>query len=501
MFKRVIALMAAITICAISIVFPSFSVPVSAASGGGITLLYDLYQLYYMLMGVTTSSSQSDYGFDDYWHDNFVHEDYYPEYDQNLTEYEYGAYGLFDILHIDDLITNYDKWTGSWTESFDTVGSVGSGVVIPDTVGGNLYADSTIYRFLYPSGKTFYSSDKKSSISFYPSASSSPSSYFLYWGILSDGRFIIADNSLSMFTYYTSGRNNQARAYTQYARTSYYYTVLDTTTSSVFLSVLSNNGVNISKSDCSTPSEWMAKFVIADFSVPTAGDSDFIGPVYSYPAAEQLAKDNDTLTGIRLAVDTPDGIADISNVLDKTGCDDMDDVAAGVAAGTIPMTDVFSAAGVTPYILTDVNTGAIITDMGVSATDAGVKPVGLSQDLSIPADVTIAEELDIPGKTYDPDIAKYKLPLFQYFPFCLPYDIYRVLDSFDAEPVAPVIDIPLGSLFSGLSSFKYDSDYVATVDLGDKNYSKWFSLLRLLEKIGILIGIVLIARMLIHGGN
>ena len=100
-------------------------------------------------------------------------------------------------------------------------------------------------------------------------------------------------------------------------------------------------------------------------------------------------------------------------------------------------------------------------------------------------------------------MAKYRLPLFQYFPFCLPWDIYQVLNSFAADPVAPQIEIPIGKFFANKKSFDGSAvaNYTETLDLGDEKFSKWFSALRLLESAGIIIGLVLISVHLIHGGR
>lgn len=232
-------------------------------------------------------------------------------------------------------------------------------------------------------------------------------------------------------------------------------------------------------------------------------NSDFVGPVYGYPAAQDLYKSTGTAAGIRLDVQTQDGVPDIQAALDGAGVDTVDDLVAGVAAGTVPMSKVFADAKVTPYVVADTATGAVVTDLGVSATATGVKAVGLTQGLAVPKDLTNAAAYTIKGKTWDPEMSKYNLPLFQYFPFCLPWDIYQVLSAFAAEPVAPSITIPLGKFFSGKKSFDGSAaaDITATVDLGDDKFSKWFVMLRALESAGIVVGLVLISVKLIHGGR
>ena len=216
-----------------------------------------------------------------------------------------------------------------------------------------------------------------------------------------------------------------------------------------------------------------------------------------------MYKSTGTAAGIRLDVQTQDGVPDIQAALDGAGVDTVDDLVAGVAAGSVPMSKVFSDAKVTPYVVADTATGAVVTDLGVSATATGVKAVGLTQDLAVPNDLTNAATYVVNGKTWDPDMSKYNLPLFQYFPFCLPWDIYQVLSVFAADPVAPSITIPVGKFFSGKKTFNGSAaaNVSATVDLGDDKFSKWFVMLRTLESAGIVIGLVLISVKLIHGGR
>lgn len=53
---------------------------------------------------------------------------------------------------------------------------------------------------------------------------------------------------------------------------------------------------------------------------------------------------------------------------------------------------------------------------------------------------TITSALDTPDSGELPD---FKFDLRELFPFCIPFDIYRLLSSFDAEPQAPHVQIPI----------------------------------------------------------
>lgn len=515
MRKRILAFC---TACIIAVSFCLYCVaPVRvSASGGGVGVLYDLYQLYLLLMGIATNSSNSNYGLVEYYDDTFCDDFYYLEdYDTYGTKADAAYWPIFDAIHLDDLVTNINKLVASWDETYETVGSVGSFSVstLPSpwsVITSGISTDGQVLQLDSSCPKSSYPSD-----TVYPYVNLCKyytiSSNYLYYVVNINGVYKLLQRDLST--------NNITDCYRPY----HYFCV----SGSNYSAIQSDYSIFDTKSP---PSDISRYGSVADivhlfdsFYVTTQFDSfgaardhilsssyhdpdptlsTFVGPVYSYPAAEQLAKDNNTASGIRLAVDTDTGVADLNAVLDRTGCEDMDDVVAGVAAGTIPMSDVFDAAGVTPYILTDVDTGEIITDMDVSATAECVKPVALTSDLAVPADLAAAEALTIPGRTYDPDTSKFKLPLFNFFPFCLPWDIYKVLSSFDADPVAPVIEIPVGKSFRNVPGVSAEvTGYVVKVDFSEEQYAKWFSLLRLLECVGIIVGLVLLARALIHGGN
>lgn len=260
------------------------------------------------------------------------------------------------------------------------------------------------------------------------------------------------------------------------------------------LNVLSAMGVNITMSD-KTLSDYIKSIDPDSYVV----DDDFVGPVYAMPAAKQLVTDTGTLSGLRLDVQTEDGTPDISAALDHAGVDSVDDLVAGVAAGTIPMSQVYEDMRVVPYVLTDVETGEVVTDLGVSATDAKTKAVALDKDLSIPKDISAVDAYQITGKTWDPSLSKYKLPLFNFFPFCLPYDAYQFLTILDVAPVAPVFHVDTTPLFSHTKFFHASDGYKITLDL--TKYEEIFQILRAGECLAIVVGLCLISYKLIHGGD
>lgn len=237
----------------------------------------------------------------------------------------------------------------------------------------------------------------------------------------------------------------------------------------------------------------------SDWSDKSSTGDAFIGPTYAMPAAKQLITDTGTLSGLRLDVQTEDGTPDISAALDHAGVDSVDDLVSGVAAGTIPMSQVYEDMRVVPYVLTDVETGEVVTDLGVSATDAKTKAVALDKDLSIPKDISAVDAYQVTGKTWDPSLSKYKLPLFNFFPFCLPYDAYQFLTMLDVAPVAPVFHVDTTPLFSHTKFFHASDGYKITLDL--TKYEEIFQILRAGECLAIVVGLCLISYKLIHGGD
>lgn len=234
-----------------------------------------------------------------------------------------------------------------------------------------------------------------------------------------------------------------------------------------------------------------------DFTYGFVSSAEILAnPVVS--GASDVFSQTGSLDSFHVDLTAPNGIVDIKEILSSTCCSTVDEVVSKVNSGELSVSDVYSAVGAVPYVDVVADTGAIAVPGDVAVT----RPVALAPDLSIPADLTIAD-------TYTPALpldsspsGKFTFPLAEFFPFCLPWDIYKVLKVFNAKPKAPVITIPLGSFFSSIPGVdKSTTDYVFTFDLGEDQFEKWFIILRNLEKIGIVIGFVLVSRQLIHGGD
>lgn len=413
--------------------------------------------------------------------------------------------GIAGASKIKDLID-------SWTEVYDTsdIGEIGSGA--SSSSFGQLSDDGTCYRVSFPSSD-------------YCISNSSNSIWFLLWSddsrpvpdsvivnfVNLRGRLCLFCTSDSYVAWQSSkikgikfasdpdgnfGMILQKLSPSPVSGFWYYYAYNDYSVDfwSDYFSLFRDNGIDIVQFDGGI-ADYLNSFSDVKFST----SDDFIGPVYAMPAAKQLITDTGTLSGLRLDVQTEDGTPDISAALDHAGVDSVDDLVAGVAAGTIPMSQVYEDMRVVPYVLTDVETGEVVTDLNVSATDAKTKAVALDKTLSIPKDVSAVDAYQVTGKTWDPSLSKYKLPLFDFFPFCLPYDAYQFLTMLDVAPVAPVFHVDTTPLFSYTKFFHASDGYKITLDL--TKYEEIFQILRAGECLAIVVGLCLISYKLIHGGD
>lgn len=521
--KRIAAAASAVVIGGVSCVTTWFSVPASAAGGFG---WLEWAEFQSLLQGVGFSSGGGSYkSVQEATLDwlNMTSDQFY-----RLTDPTDGgnAKPIWEQSWWGDMTDWLDNVVHSWSEDYSGIADVGagssggnnSGFLFPAD-GSSVNIDYALLHGIGSQSSPVYGSDGSSGWieSFSPDkyvssdAFSASHKYIVY---CSDGLYFLYTNVSSIRYDWTTAKSHfwihfsfSAQGTSsgfpfpgskRFSNDFGYNLISDSKQISCFLSVLSAMGVNLSMTDLSF-SDYIKSIDYSNY-VPS---DNFLGPFYTYSAAQDLYKSTGTAAGIRLDVQTQDGVPDLQAALDGAGVDTVDDLVAGVAAGTVPMTKVLSDAKVTPYVVADTTAGTVVTDLGVSATATGVKAVGLTQDLAVPKDLTNAATYVIKGKTWDPEMSKYNLPLFQYFPFCLPWDIYQVLSAFSADPVAPSMEIPIGSFFAGRKTFdgSVAAGVTATVDLGDDKYSKWFSMLRTLESAGIVIGLVLISVKLIHGGR
>lgn len=536
--KRVLSFVSAVVICGVSCVTSWFSVPVSAV---GVFSPFNFYQLYQMLHGLLLGDGGGNsQTFGEWLEKNMTRtigsgndkhvflltpgeklEDMMSEASIRLA---LGAActdgGAAGISKMKDLID-------SWTEVYDSAGDVGSW---SSTVSDHVFSwgtgrkdiisiSSLTQSDLVTWSGSPYGADTSfcfsRSVSFdYPVYyaeffAGSGMFYSVFWSQSSDYL-----NIFGVHRYWSFSQGNRTRTFPDsifgtldFNGSTFYYSQVTSQFHTAISDLSDMISVNSVFGGMACSAEKVVKYFLGlgdSLKFDPVSTGSFVGPVYAMPAAKQLVTDTGTLSGLRLDVQTEDGTPDISAALDHAGVESVDDLVAGVAAGTIPMSQVYEDMRVVPYVLTDVETGEVVTDLNVSATDAKTKAVALDKTLSIPKDVSAADAYQVTGKTWDPEMSKYKLPLFQFFPFCLPWDIYEVLILFDAEPVAPKFTIPVGQFFtrfSGSVDTSKAADQKAVVDLGADSWQSTFKVIRALECAAIIIGLCLTAVLLIHGGR
>lgn len=504
LLKRFAAAASAVVIGGVSCVTTWFSVPASAAAGVG---WLEWMEFQALLQGIGIGGNNSDFADSvQNWINSIggaemPRDDYDGEW---MTNYEY-----YNRLGWDEIIGFFDNLADSWTEDYSSIPDVGTDVSgggsgsFPDAA---ISDDGYLYRFSWKSGSYIYGDY---SIKLSDSSNDFLNDCYFVFAKNNSGNYdymlVVVDSSVvpGYMLFCPDWNHVEPMTKSDWSYRNFYaYHLLSVSQVSKWQSFLSHFSMPLLRYD-GYYWDLFSKINSINFNSVGVGSDGIIGPVYTYPAAQDLYKSTGTAAGVRLDVQTQDGVPDLQAALDGAGVDTVDDLVAGVAAGTVPMSKVLSDAKVTPYVVADTTAGTVVTDLGVSATATGVKAVGLTQDLAVPKDLTNAATYVVKGKTWDPEMSKYKLPLFQYFPFCLPWDIYQVLAAFSADPVAPVFDIPVGKILSGVRSADVSkaASLSAKIDFGDDNWSKVFEVIRILECAGIIVGLCLVAVYLIHGGR
>lgn len=163
----------------------------------------------------------------------------------------------------------------------------------------------------------------------------------------------------------------------------------------------------------------------------------------SYEAAENYML-NGTVEGLLngqcydfpgLAESAPYTLAPVPNVwLDPEGLYRLNHLLADAAAGYQPVPDGDPATNNQGYqqVVTETLTNSLpVADPGVDPEPTpgpGASPIPGTDDGEI---------------TTDPTTDTYAIDLTQIFPFCLPFDLIRILEKLNAKPKAPVFEYPL----------------------------------------------------------
>lgn len=118
--------------------------------------------------------------------------------------------------------------------------------------------------------------------------------------------------------------------------------------------------------------------------------------------------------------------------------------------------------------------------------DPGVNPdpdPGVGVDPAPDIDPTLAPDNPADGTGEPPPFIDMTMNLKNFFPFCIPYDIYDFLSILAADPVAPEFDLKL---------FGLGEEFTLHIDLSP--FDDLAALVRSFELMGFIIGLGIITR-------
>lgn len=125
-----------------------------------------------------------------------------------------------------------------------------------------------------------------------------------------------------------------------------------------------------------------------------------------------------------------------------------------------------------------------VQDLPAVQEQLGVLPAPISQDI----EQSITQLQEQQAAQYG-DAGEYAIDLTQLFPFCLPFDIYRILVAFEAEPETPQIHFELVNPWSnGENAEKWEAE----LDLS--RFDGVAALVRKLELLLYCVGLAMITR-------
>lgn len=92
------------------------------------------------------------------------------------------------------------------------------------------------------------------------------------------------------------------------------------------------------------------------------------------------------------------------------------------------------------------------------------------------------------------EVKPYTADLKDVFPFCIPFDLIHLFEVFDAEPEAPVFEIPIELKFDNPFTGSSIVDYEDSIKIDLSDYEQPIKVIRIFEVIFFLIGLMLITR-------
>lgn len=134
---------------------------------------------------------------------------------------------------------------------------------------------------------------------------------------------------------------------------------------------------------------------------------------------------------------------------------------------------------------------------GVTTYADAMEQIGLAavntQTMTLEEVQAIAQALNPAAAGTSTITGNYTVSLSDLFPFCIPFDLYNIISCFKADPVAPSAEITIPVGYDG-TEFTWET---YTVSLSA--FDAVAAVVRVLEYIGFVIGLMLITRKLIEG--
>ena len=169
---------------------------------------------------------------------------------------------------------------------------------------------------------------------------------------------------------------------------------------------------------------------------------------------------------------------------DLPGCKTIEQALAYARAHDIPLSKVLEAMGV--------KVGDVAKDIDYAASiDATMTQEGIKADEKVGTDKTVIKPF-IPS-TSDKPAREYTLEgLDELFPFCVPFDVYRLISFLQADPKAPKLKWNVPTI-----NGKKVKNNILEIDFS--KYNQAAEIFRTLEFIAFCLGFVLVVRKLIRG--
>lgn len=128
-------------------------------------------------------------------------------------------------------------------------------------------------------------------------------------------------------------------------------------------------------------------------------------------------------------------------------------------------------------------------DPGVGP-DPGPKPTGAPLPTGAPKP-SGTPDIDDPQDLKPQD---YQTDLREIFPFCIPFDLVRLIKVFQAEPLAPVFEFPVDIEWTNPFNGRKILNYHHTFKLDMKDYESVVQILRIFQVVFFIIGLMMITR-------